>query len=211
MSTRGRSATLQQMLGYWETRASSYYIEDPFGRTILKAFIEKLKPQSLIEVGCGNGELFNLYKNIPNAVGVDWSENMLQRANLRKARHFLPNLRLWRHDITQCSPSGHYDVAVTRTCLMHIPPEAIEKTVRHVAKCADKFLIFEYFESVPTTPLAPHNWLHDYPTLFAKEGCELIEAYARADMPQVLFEFHKKTSPDVPGSTENAKETEKTP
>jgi SAM-dependent methyltransferase len=180
------------MLSYWEQRAPTYYIEDPFGRQILKAFIDKLQPSSLIEIGCGNGELLNLYKNIPSAVGIDWSENMLIRANQRKARHCLPNLRLWRHDITKCSPQGHYDVAVTRTVLMHIPPEAIEKTIRHVAKCADRFLIFEYFETVQTKPLAGHNWLHDYVPLFEKEGCELIESYARADMPQVLFQFQKK-------------------
>jgi SAM-dependent methyltransferase len=192
LGCRGRSPTLQDMLNYWESRASSYYVEDPFGRSILKAFIDKLQPQSLIEIGCGNGELLQLYRNVPSAVGVDWSENMLQRANQRKARHFLPNLRLWRHDITQCSPQGHYDLAVTRTVLMHIPPDAMEKTVRHVAKCADRFLIFEYFESVQTVSLAPHNWLHDYVSLFEKENCELIENYARADLPQVLFVFQKK-------------------
>jgi ubiquinone/menaquinone biosynthesis C-methylase UbiE len=192
MKSRGRSPTVQEMLNYWEHRANSYYIEDPFGRAILRAFIDKLQPKSLIEIGCGNGELLSLYKNIPAAVAVDWSENMLKRANLRKARHFLPNLRLWRHDITQCAPNGKYDVAVTRTVLMHIPPDAIKKTVRHVVKCADQFLIFEYFESVQTEPLAAHNWLHDYVPLFEKEGCELVESYVRQDLPQVLFQFQKK-------------------
>jgi tRNA G46 methylase TrmB len=122
MSKHGRSQKLKQLLGYWENRAPTYLIEDPFGRAILKAFIEKLQPQSLIEIGCGHGELFSLYKNVPSAVGVDWSENMLVRANQRKARHYLPNLRIWRHDISLCAPQGYYDVAITRTVLMHIPP-----------------------------------------------------------------------------------------
>ncbi|MDD5263869.1 MAG: class I SAM-dependent methyltransferase [Candidatus Bipolaricaulis sp.] len=206
MSSRGRSPTLQQLLNYWENRAPSYYIEDPFGRAILKAFIEKLQPQSLIEIGCGNGELFSLYKHIPISVGIDWSEEMLIRANLRKGRHYLPNLRLWRHDITQCSPQGNYDVVVTRTVLMHIPPEAIEKTIRHIVKVGERFLIFEYFETIPTEKLAAHNWLHDYVPLFEKAGCELIESYTRPDLPQVLFQFQKKKSIDIPGVQENAKE-----
>ncbi len=206
MSSRGRSPKLQQMLSYWEQRAPTYYIEDPFGRAILKAFIDKLQPSSLIEIGCGNGELFSLYRRIFSVVAVDWSENMLIRANQRKARHYLPNLRIWRHDITQCSPQGHYDVAVTRTVLMHIPPEAIEKTVRHIVKCADRFLIFEYFETVPTETLAAHNWLHDYVPIFEKAGCELVESYTRPDLPQVLFQFQKRKSADVPGAPENAKE-----
>lgn len=206
MSSRGRSPTLQQLLSYWEHRAPSYYIEDPFGRAILKAFIDKLQPRSLIEIGCGNGELFSLYKHIPISVGIDWSEEMLKRANLRKARHYLPNLRLWRHDITQCSPQGAYDVAVTRTVLMHIPPDAIEKTIRHIVKVAEQFLIFEYFETIPTENLAAHNWLHDYVPLFEKAGCELIESYTRPDLPQVLFQFQKQKSIDAPGVQENAKE-----
>jgi SAM-dependent methyltransferase len=187
-----RSPTLWALLSYWEKRAQSYWTDDVFGRNIIRAYLAKLQPQSLIEIGCGNGELFLIYKHIPYAVAIDWSWKMIERANQRKARHYLPNLRLWRHDITQCSPPGHYDLALTRTVLMHLPPEVMEKTVRHIIKVADQFVHLEYFEPYPKRTLASHCWLHDYQTLFEAQGCELLETYQRPDSPQVLFHFCKK-------------------
>ncbi len=90
-------------------------------------------------------------------------------------RNCLPTLWIWRHDITPCSPPGHYDVALTRTVLMHLPPEAMEKTVRHIVKVADEFLHLEYYEHTPLKPLTSHCWLHDYVSLFEAQGCELLD------------------------------------
>jgi len=185
------NASLHQMLAYWEARAPHYSCDDVFGRNIVKAYLDKLRPKSLIEVGCGNGELFPMYRNVAYVVAVDWSVNMLQRAELRKSRHYMPNVHIKRHDITRFSPSGHYDIALTRTVLMHIPPEHIEKTVRHIVKVADAFIIFEYYESVLLHPLSPHCWLHNYIPLFESNGCHMVEAYQRPDQPQVLFYFKK--------------------
>jgi SAM-dependent methyltransferase len=192
MSSHKRSPTLQALHAYWEDRAKSYWTDDVFGRNIVKAYLAKLQPTSLIEIGCGHGELFLIYKDVPQVAAVDWSLNMIDRATQRKGRHYLPNLHIYRHDITQCSPPGYYDVALTRTVLMHIPPEAIEKTIRHIVKAADQFLHIEYFEPTPLKPLASHCWLHDYKTLFEAQGCELLDAYQRPDLPQVLFHFRKK-------------------
>jgi 2-polyprenyl-3-methyl-5-hydroxy-6-metoxy-1,4-benzoquinol methylase len=188
-----KHATLEEMRRYWEARAPSYTTDDVFGRNIIRAWLDKVKPTSLIEIGCGHGELFSLYKDIPTVTAIDWSDAMLQRANLRKARHYLPNLHIQKHDICQCSPRGHYDVAVTRTVLMHIPPGEIEKAVRHIVKIADVFLHLEYWEAVVLNPLAAHCFLHDYVDLFEKQECELVTAYTRPDMPQILFHFRKKT------------------
>ena len=194
VSSHKRSPVLQGLLCYWQTRAQSYWTDDVFGRNIIRAYLAKLRPETLIEIGCGNGELFLIYKDVPYVVAVDWSHKMLDRANQRKARHYLPNLRIWRHDITQCSPPGHYDVALTRTVLMHLPPEAMGKTVRHIVKVADEFLHLEYYEHIPLKPLASHCWLHDYVSLFEAQGCELVDTYQRPDLPQVLFHFCKKSS-----------------
>lgn len=185
--------SLNDMHAYWEGRAPFYLTDDVFGRNILRAYISKLqpKPESLIEIGCGNGELIMLYKDIPRVTLLDWSEVMLRRCNLRKSRHYLPNMQTLHHDICNCSPTGHWDVAVTRTVLMHIPSKHVEKAVRHIVKIADQFLIFEYFESVLLHKLAAHCWLHDYVPMFEAAGCKLVEVYSRPDSPQMLFHFKK--------------------
>lgn len=182
---------LREMHDYWDTRAPSYGTEDVFGRNILKAFLVKTHPNTMVEVGCGIGELFLTYKDVPHVDAIDWSEEMLKRANIRKQRHYLPNIKTWRHDICQCAPAGHWDVAITRTVLMHIPPDHVEKAIRHISKMADQFLIFEYYENVQSVALASHCWLHDYKALFEAAGCQLVEAYFRPDIPQVLFHFKR--------------------
>jgi SAM-dependent methyltransferase len=186
-----RDATLEEMRLYWEARAPNYWTDDVFGRNIVRAYLDKLHPRSLLEVGCGNGEFFLIYKNVPNVLAIDWSECMIQRANQRKNRHYLPNLHIVKHDICQCSPHGSFDVALTRTVLMHIPPKHVEKAIRHIVKVAREFIHLEYFEPVPLKPLAPHCFLHNYIPLFERQGCEIIEAYQRPDQPQVLFHFRK--------------------
>lgn len=189
-----RNATLKEMHAYWEARAPHYLTDDVFGRNIIRAFLDKVKPKSLIEIGCGNGELFLIYKYVPHVVAIDWSDNMLQRANQRKARHYLPNLQIFKYDICRSSPPGHFDIALTRTVLMHIPPEHVEKTIRHIVNVANQFLILEYYEQFTVKPLAAHCWLHDYITFFGRQGCQLIEAYQRPDQPQVLFHFRRDTT-----------------
>jgi SAM-dependent methyltransferase len=180
---------LKDMQKYWEARAAYYHTEDVFGRTIVRNFLEKLKPRSLIEIGCGTGELFQTYKSVSYVVAIDWSKQMLERAQLRKARHSLNNIHLLRHDICQSAPRGHFDIALTRTVLMHLPDEEADKAARHMIKLAKKLVIFEYFEDLLLHPLAPHCWLHDYVGMFTLHGCELLEAYPRPDQPQVLFVF----------------------
>jgi len=178
---------------YWNRRALYYKDGDVLGRTVLKTFIDRIKPKSLIEIGCGNGILFKLYGDVPLVSGCDWSPNMLTRAQNRCLRHDY-KVNLFSHDITDSAPEGHWQLAVTRTCLMHIPPDKIEAAVANIHKICDEALIFEYWELHYPKEMAPHNWLHDYMLLFTDAGFKLHDSYARGDIPQVLFWFKKEVT-----------------
>lgn len=179
---------------YWNRRAQHYKCEDVVGRQILKTFIQKIQPSSLIEIGCGTGILFSLYKDVPNVSGCDFSENMLKRASQRCERHGFA-VKLFYNNIADNPPNGYWDLAVTRTCLMHIPPEQIERAVENISKICSEALIFEFWQQVEPLKLAPHNWLHDYQTLFEDAGFTLEYVYVREGIAQVLFHFKKEVNP----------------
>jgi len=177
---------------YWESRAPFYEVHDVLGREILKHYLDKLKPQSLVDVGCGRGELFPLYERIPRVVALDFSLNMLEYAQRRVERHGF-GIDLKRLDITKERLEEKFDVALTRTVLMHIHPQDIKVAARNVAAMSDCLILFEYWEPKQIRVTAPHNWLHNYVGLFTDLGYRLEDSYARSDMPQVLFVFTQRS------------------
>jgi len=183
---------------YWENRGPGYTEGDVVGVRILQTFIEKIAPESLIEVGCGNGILFRIYRNVPHVVGIDFSETMLKRAEVRIQRHEWKHIHLLRIDIADSKMLGLFtgglekaDLVVTRTCLMHIDPDNIATAIANVSMLANQALVFEYDEQFPKK-LSPHNWLHHYVPLFEGAGFKLKESYSRMDLPQTLFWFKRK-------------------
>jgi SAM-dependent methyltransferase len=166
---------------------------DPMGKLLLETQLGILKPKSLVEVGCGPGELFPLYRQIPYVLAIDFSEGMLERARQRKARNGLDNIHVLRLDITANYVKSSFDLALTRTCLMHIHPEWIETAVKHVCKMSSRVLILEYSEGKATVPLAEHNWLHDYKALFGVQGYSLGYEIKRVDCAQSLMFFAKNS------------------
>lgn len=196
----GADQISKRLNNYWAGIASRYYVPDVFGRRILQGYIVKLKPQSLIEVGCGSGELFSAYKDVPRVVGVDWQATMLERSATRIKRHGYENIILQQMDITQALPlplegAPHkFDLALTRTVLMHIAPETIVAACRNMTLLSDRVLAFEYFNPDPPK-LAFHNWNHDYVKIFYDLGYNCAEVYQRPDeVDQVLFIFERTKS-----------------
>jgi 2-polyprenyl-3-methyl-5-hydroxy-6-metoxy-1,4-benzoquinol methylase len=182
---------------YWARIADKYYVPDVFGRRIIQVYMTKLKPLSLIEVGCGSGELFSCFKEIPIVLGVDWQEAMLKRSKDRIDRHEYTNIKLQQMNITENLPLPlpgmpcKFDLALTRTVLMHIQPDRIVDACRNMTLLSDKILAFEY-STATQKELAFHNWNHDYVRIFYDLGFKCTEAYQRPDdVDQVLFIFER--------------------
>lgn len=187
---------------YWNERSQHYDSPAPdvLGRNILASYIRKYRPKSLVEVGCGTGQLLPIYAGqyggvtIPRVVGADWTDGMLSKSKLRIERHEYDNIELKKLNIVTDALPEKFDVAVTRTVLMHISEEDIENACKHLTEMADRLFLFEFYD-----PLAPrlewHNFHHEYPLILRKFGFEIEEAYSRQDgMKQILFVFKKKTA-----------------
>jgi len=180
---------------YWERRGVDYYVPDVFGRRIVAAYLVKIHPQSLVDVGCGSGELFSGFQKIPRVVGLDWSSEMLKRANERIARHGYINIATQQLDITKEAYPMKFEVALTRTVLMHIPEPSLTDACKNLAKMSDHLVLMEYFNPTEDVKLDWHNFHHDYVGLFRGLDYELIDSYDRPDgIHQILFHFQRKTT-----------------
>lgn len=184
---------LQLLADYWQRRSGYYDSPEPdvFGRNIVGSFLRKLKPKSLVEVGCGTGQLFPLYTDIPHVVGCDWTEGMLQKSQSRLNRHEIRNITLKKLDITKEHLPERFDVALTRTVLMHIPEESVADACRNLAAMSDTVMMFEFYD--PNAPaLEWHCFHHEYPLFMRPLGYEIAELYDRPDgIKQMLMVFKR--------------------
>jgi SAM-dependent methyltransferase len=184
---------LQLLNDYWNRRSGNYDSPEPdvFGRNITASYIRKLKPQSLVEVGCGTGQLFPLYKDIPRVVGCDWTDGMLGQSRKRLERHDIRNVTLKKLDITKDHLKEKFDLALTRTVLMHIPEEVVAEACKNLAVMSDTVLLFEFYD--PNAPaLEWHCFHHEYPLYMRPLGYEIAELYDRPDgMKQMLMVFKR--------------------
>ncbi|MCB0195313.1 MAG: class I SAM-dependent methyltransferase [Anaerolineae bacterium] len=110
-----------------------------------------LKPQSLLDVGCGDGRLLHMLQNdVPKLVGVD-----LVKQAVLFAKAFNPSARIYLCDVSQVP--GQFDLAALVEVMEHIPDDAYPEFINKVANRLNsngKLLV-----SVPTTNL-PLNKKH---------------------------------------------------
>ena len=179
---------------YWNERSEHYDSPAPdvLGRNILASYIRKYQPKTLLEVGCGTGQLFPLYKNIQRVVGVDWTDGMLMQSQKRLDRHSYPNITLKKLNIVTDALPDHFDVALTRTVLMHIPEDSVADACKHLCAMANTVMLFEFYD--PNAPgLEWHCFHHEYPLIMREYGFEISEAFDRPDgLKQMLMIFKKQ-------------------
>ena len=117
---------------FWEDRARDYgtsaaaTLEDPHLRHLeietMRKWLRRLRPTTVLDVGCGNGySTVSLAPSFPGTrfVGIDYSEQMIQRARAVGA----PNCDFVVGDILDSAtlPSaGSWDVAYTQRCVQNI-------------------------------------------------------------------------------------------
>jgi len=180
-----------EWLGYWNKRARAYKRTNKESRKILEEHIQHIKPKSLIEIGCAYGFLFPLYTGIPEVAAVDWSPVMVKHAKTRCAENKF-KVNVFLHDIAAEPPAGHWQLAVTRHCLMHIPQSRIKPAVNNIAEICDEALIFEWWLDYTPEKDTGHCFLHDYESLFKNVGFHVHSRFnCQADVRQTLFWFKK--------------------
>lgn len=126
---------------YWEDRSYSWneIQEDTVfdEETVLKQ-IEKVDHESILEIGCGNG---NWAKRLPckEYLGTDFSVNQV-----KSAQKNAPSKKFKVADVLELGKIGKkYDLIFGYTCLMHIKPEDMEKAVEELKKVGKRIMFIE--------------------------------------------------------------------
>lgn len=130
---------------YYGKEAEKYEekrLEDPRHAHIVKkqeeitsSFLKNENYKNILDVACGTGRFFKLYKG--KIYGIDFSEDMLKQA--RKKKHFL----LKKADASKIPfKNNMFDITITSQFIKHTPEyEKVIKEMTRVTKKGGKIII----------------------------------------------------------------------
>jgi len=98
--------------------------------TYYELLIKKIKPKSILELGCGSGRLFPCYLDkVEKVVGIDISEEMLRKAS-EVGKNSKTNIEVLLGDITNFSIRDKFDlVIISNSLLKHIKERSLRRQV----------------------------------------------------------------------------------
>jgi ubiquinone/menaquinone biosynthesis C-methylase UbiE len=185
-----------EIKAYWENRAASdssaqsttmdiwlRHIEAQF----LSESIKKYRPQTVCDVGCGDGlTTIRCAKNnqATTFLGFDYSESMINNAISNARRHNLPNISFCIGDITGGVGTQGVDFVYTTRCLINLASWASQMTaLSHIYEALSPGGIFVMIENfiegqnlfnsiredfgLPVIPVRDHNTFFTRDALFS--------------------------------------------
>jgi glycosyltransferase involved in cell wall biosynthesis len=174
---------------YWNHRA--FNIDEKWGRekddyALLRDIILSLKPQRLLDVGCGSGRLFPLYNDseISEVVAQDISSEALKMA---KDRYHFSNIKTTGQPILDLKfPMHYFDLIVSNRVLQHMPRGQIEAVIRKLTKLGKLIYINEMCDS-DSADESFYLFHHNYVELFNKYGFKVIQKGLLGNKTWFLF------------------------
>ena|SRR3990167_7700800 len=155
---------------YWNERGQTPAATfSPDKRHFIDCYLQKLEFNSVLEIGCGNGELTEIiFMSKPVAyIGIDLSEDRLKLHKVRFQRSVI------QADITKDLAVNLplADLVICSHTLLHIKPEHIKDVIKNMVAHAAKHIIF--FETNPAKDLGEweyYNFNHDYESICKELG-----------------------------------------
>lgn len=157
---------------YW--RAAGLHIatlsESPEHRlvdSILTASLPELEPiKDVLDIGCGRGRIARILQTaLPDVAYTGMDIGDAQIAHTMTVR---PDGEFYLSRLQDFDPLRDWDLVIASEVLMHIPPDDIYAVADKLKGLARKWIVLvEWTQPVPE-PIAPWNWLYDYPTLFGE-------------------------------------------
>lgn len=118
----------------------------------INEIVKKLKPTSVLEMGCGDGRLIGSLSSVPYRVGYDISDRALHFA-----KAFYPTVTFTN---TLIDVQSNYELVIASEVLEHIPEVEIKD---FIVRCINRMKNGSFFlVSVPTTnnPLIEKHFRH---------------------------------------------------
>jgi len=146
--------------------------------------IDKYKPRSILDIGCGSGRFFGLYKEkgIKDVVGIDISERALKFARRR-----YPDIKTIKMRVEDLKFGyKRFDLAISNRTLQHVTKRNIERAIKNICNSCKMVYINELTDSngIPERIVI---YKHDYERLFEKYGFKLLEKGRINNQTWMLF------------------------
>ncbi len=107
-------------------------VKHRISRIIVASLVEKFKPTSIVDIGCGDGVYLQEFSRFAKATGFDNSDEALKRC--RKKGLNARKLNLLNRNLPTL---GKYDLVVCFEVAEHIPNYASDRLVSLLASCGD--------------------------------------------------------------------------
>jgi len=163
---------------YWQVKANSF-LTDPWQKRIfpqhqwLWQTIKTLKPDSILEAGCGFGRnlrwLVSRGLDPAQLTGIDISSVLLAQARLSKSVQLICG-----NVLHLPFSSNRFDLVFTHGLLMHLSPRQLPRALSELARVSQKHLIL--IEEIRSRPrqLNYFTWAHDYDKMIAALPLKVI-------------------------------------
>lgn len=124
----------------------------------MREVLSKLNYDNVLEIGCGVGA--NLYGMTVKIAGIDINEDAIGNA-----KKLLPHgeFKVGMAESIDY-PDKSIDLILTDACLMYVPPQKIEDTVKEMLRVARKYIVMCEWHSKEEQYNG--HWVYDYQDLF---------------------------------------------
>lgn len=142
---------------YWEIKGREKAEEwNSIKRQFLLNELKQLKFKTVLELGCGDGQLSSLIKNFNcNLTGLDISKHRIE------SNQFLD--KKIQLDIFDFNNEKKYDLIICSHFLLHIEPRNIKQVIKKMINLSKRYIVF--LEPDPQIDLGNweyYNFQHDY-------------------------------------------------
>lgn len=151
--------------------------------------IERTKPRSILEVGCGSGWNLRAMRHVDPTIavrGVEINQTALQEA--ADAGLFVAEASVF--ELQTEWPEAGFDLVCSVGCLIHISPADISRAMDQIIAVSNRYVLaVEYADETEVmVPYRDHNerlWRRPFGKLYEAKGLKLV---AEFDAPADAFD-----------------------
>jgi len=146
----------------------------------LVARIYHIRPQTVLEVGCGFGRCMPFVKiackeTVKKVVGIEFSKSMIEDSKLYLQNYPIKDDLEIIHANAKDLPfkDKEFDLTYTHCCLTHIPPCDIPRVTSEIGRVTKSWIVHVERFRYPYEHPNQHRWSHLLPPYYLDKGWEL--------------------------------------
>ena len=128
----------------------------------LRAVLDSLAFANVLEIGCGIGRITSVLEAYGKPITVIDIGSPQLDATLRR----VPAAEGIRSSLQALATDRRWELVIASEVLMHVPPADIGAACAKLRRLASRWIVTVDWTEPIDAAIHPHNWLHDYGSLF---------------------------------------------